>query len=428
MRFLVADTFTRSIARLDGGARRIVQCAAFGFQMNPSQPGLRLHRLVHARDPGFWSLSVNKDLRIIVHRDPSDVVFCYADHHDKAYAWAERRKLGRHPESGALSFVEVAEPARDVAAAPGPGLERLPLEGRRPREGVPLEAPARVVDLQRRLRTRARAAAPLPVRPSTSASDVDGRPLAQLLQLAQRLGRVAVAPSVQRTPHGTPGLASSPNRGEAAPDHGVPVHAKILALALLAAPWPLLASVVVSGAAGGSTGGRAVLALAPGIAGSLLLASTGLLAAYLVRAAARRAVRESERIRDGVRSGDLGVRCDPRGVDPALRPILRTAQEAVEAFSEPFEEGTAVLARVARGEIPEALARSYGGEFERQHDAINAIVGFVQLRAADIHAIIGGVSGRGREPDGETIRVRGGPDAAPVLEAPGVASSIPDGA
>jgi len=49
MRFLVADTFAKSVASLDDRAQRSVKCAAFGFQMNPSQPSLRLHKLAHAK-------------------------------------------------------------------------------------------------------------------------------------------------------------------------------------------------------------------------------------------------------------------------------------------------------------------------------------------------------------------------------------------
>jgi len=39
---------------------------------------------------------------------------CYVDHHDKAYAWAERRRLETHPKTGAAQLVEIRETIKDV--------------------------------------------------------------------------------------------------------------------------------------------------------------------------------------------------------------------------------------------------------------------------------------------------------------------------
>jgi hypothetical protein len=40
---------------------------------------------------------------------------CYVDHHDKAYAWAERRKLEAHPKTGAAQLVEIRERIQEIA-------------------------------------------------------------------------------------------------------------------------------------------------------------------------------------------------------------------------------------------------------------------------------------------------------------------------
>ena len=37
------------------------------------------------------------------------LLLCYVDHHDKAYDWAERRKLETHPTTGAAQLVEIRE-------------------------------------------------------------------------------------------------------------------------------------------------------------------------------------------------------------------------------------------------------------------------------------------------------------------------------
>ncbi|MEO8183996.1 MAG: UvrD-helicase domain-containing protein, partial [Deltaproteobacteria bacterium] len=115
MRFIIADTFMRSLARLEREEQGLVKQAAFEFQAQPDSPGFSFHKLERARDPRFWSFRVNRDLRIIVHRDgASSLMLCYAAHHDDAYQWAERRSLDVHPSTGAAQFVEVRERVEEV--------------------------------------------------------------------------------------------------------------------------------------------------------------------------------------------------------------------------------------------------------------------------------------------------------------------------
>ena len=57
----------------------------------------------------MWAFRASADLRIIVHRTAATFTLCYVDHHDKAYAWAERRRLENHPVTGAAQIVEVLE-------------------------------------------------------------------------------------------------------------------------------------------------------------------------------------------------------------------------------------------------------------------------------------------------------------------------------
>src|SRR5881394_2621815 len=96
MDFRIADTFTDSLARLTGDEQKAVKTTAFDLQMNPASPGMQFHKLDKARDKNFWSVRVNSDTRLIAHKTPGSLLLCYVDHHDKAYAWAERRKLETH--------------------------------------------------------------------------------------------------------------------------------------------------------------------------------------------------------------------------------------------------------------------------------------------------------------------------------------------
>jgi mRNA-degrading endonuclease RelE of RelBE toxin-antitoxin system len=109
MEFRIADTFTDSLPRLTGAEQKGVKTTAFDLQLDPTGRGLRFHKLDRARDPNFWSVPVNSDVRLIVHRTATSVLLCYVGHHDAAYNWAERRRIERHPTTGAAQLVELPE-------------------------------------------------------------------------------------------------------------------------------------------------------------------------------------------------------------------------------------------------------------------------------------------------------------------------------
>lgn len=114
MDFRIADSFTESLARLTGEEQKSVKTTAFDLQIDPTGPGLNFHKLDKAKDKRFWSVRVSSDLRLIVHRTPESLLLCYVGHHDKAYAWAERRKLETHPATGAAQLVEIRERVQEI--------------------------------------------------------------------------------------------------------------------------------------------------------------------------------------------------------------------------------------------------------------------------------------------------------------------------
>lgn len=114
MNFLIADTFTDSLARLTGDEQKAVKTTAFDLQINPDSPGMSFHKLDRARDKNFWSVRVTSDLRLIVHRTTGSLLLCYVGHHDKAYDWAQRRRLETHPITGAAQLVEVHETVQEI--------------------------------------------------------------------------------------------------------------------------------------------------------------------------------------------------------------------------------------------------------------------------------------------------------------------------
>jgi len=149
MEFRIADTFTDSLARLNGDEQKAVKTTAFDLQMNPANPGMQFHRVDRAKDKSFWSVRASRDIRVIVHKTDASLLLCYAAHHDQAYLWAERRRLERHPKTGAAQLVELRECVREVpvvqyVAEPPKAKEKPPLFGDTPDDellgyGVPEE-------------------------------------------------------------------------------------------------------------------------------------------------------------------------------------------------------------------------------------------------------------------------------------------------
>ncbi len=101
MNFLIAYTFTDSLARLTAQEQKAAKTTAFDLQIDPSAPGLSFHKLDSTKDSNFWSVRVNADVRLIVHRTPSSLLLAYAGHQAPAHLRGDndRRKAPASPES-----------------------------------------------------------------------------------------------------------------------------------------------------------------------------------------------------------------------------------------------------------------------------------------------------------------------------------------
>ncbi len=126
MRFLLADSFTGALARLPAEEAKAVKTTVVDLQIDPNGKGLSFHRIDKSKDANFWSVRVSRDLRLIVHKTEDSLLVAYVDHHDKAYAWAERRRIEAHPTTGAVQIVEVRERVEEVAAGGAHSIRRSP--------------------------------------------------------------------------------------------------------------------------------------------------------------------------------------------------------------------------------------------------------------------------------------------------------------
>ncbi|WP_439544000.1 3'-5' exonuclease [Hyphomicrobium sp.] len=114
MRFCIADSFPKALARLPAQEQKVVKTTVFDLQMDPAHPGLQFHRIDKSKDENFWSVRVSRDIRLIVHKTEDSFLICYVDHHDAAYDWAERRRIEAHPRTGAAQIVEVRERVQEI--------------------------------------------------------------------------------------------------------------------------------------------------------------------------------------------------------------------------------------------------------------------------------------------------------------------------
>lgn len=114
MQLIIADTFADSLGKLNKQEQAAVKQTAFDLQVNPENPGLSFHRIDKSKDKYFWSVRVNRNIRIIVHKRGNSLLLAYVDHHDEAYQWAARRRLEVHPRTGAAQIVELRERVEEV--------------------------------------------------------------------------------------------------------------------------------------------------------------------------------------------------------------------------------------------------------------------------------------------------------------------------
>ncbi|MBP3752112.1 MAG: ATP-dependent helicase [Pyramidobacter sp.] len=79
------------------------------FRNDPQLPGLNLEHINTWFDPKIFSLRVNQNYRIILHKDGDYCTLLYVDKHDAAYSWAERRTAAVNEKTGDFQLYVVKE-------------------------------------------------------------------------------------------------------------------------------------------------------------------------------------------------------------------------------------------------------------------------------------------------------------------------------
>ena len=99
------------------------------FQKNPTASGFNFERIKVASNDRFRSVRIDQSYRAILYKPEfgNTYLFMWVDHHDAAYAWAERKQLAINPETGAIQIftLEDVETKEDNDG----NVERSPLFG-----------------------------------------------------------------------------------------------------------------------------------------------------------------------------------------------------------------------------------------------------------------------------------------------------------
>jgi methyl-accepting chemotaxis protein len=167
------------------------------------------------------------------------------------------------------------------------------------------------------------------------------------------------------------------------------VGTKILASSILAALATLAAGATAWVAVRmGLAEHGALLGLVAGSAAALVIAVAGFVVSRIASHAIGAVLAEAAQVRDAVRAGRLDRLGEVHRIDPEFQLIIRTLNETMEAFSVPFAKTADAVERISRGDLPERMTEAFHGEFDRQRNAVNALVDVVNLRNEDIRLLI----------------------------------------
>src|ERR1700690_1542702 len=86
---------TQKIAELRRGAKFVTRSRSRKSAKPPPK------QILYSTKARVFRPRNSSTTRLIVHRSEASLLLCYVGHHDKAYEWAQRRKLETHPKTGA---------------------------------------------------------------------------------------------------------------------------------------------------------------------------------------------------------------------------------------------------------------------------------------------------------------------------------------
>ena len=143
----MSTDFLEAFARLPRPQQKGIRSLISKFEADPRSSGLNYEPVKGARDPNMRSLRVDRGYRAIVLRPRQGNIhmLLWADKHDKAYSWAERRACAVNPETGAIQIYQPAPEAPTVPQWVPPDQSNAPFASLRRRQLVRLGVPEAMV-------------------------------------------------------------------------------------------------------------------------------------------------------------------------------------------------------------------------------------------------------------------------------------------
>lgn len=107
----ISSDFLTAFARLPKGIQGKVTEFLNKFRNDPTAPGINYEKISNGMDQKIYSVRIDNTYRGIVAREEETGVYLllWVDHHDEAYAWAQRKRLAVNPKTGALQIFDVRE-------------------------------------------------------------------------------------------------------------------------------------------------------------------------------------------------------------------------------------------------------------------------------------------------------------------------------
>lgn len=120
-RVALSKDFMESYSRLPRSKQKKVREFTARFQQDPTHPGIHFEKVNKALDDKVRSVRIDQEYRAIVIQPPrGDVFLCvWVDHHDEAYAWAEKKRFDVNPKSGTFQLYEAVEAPQATTTSPG---------------------------------------------------------------------------------------------------------------------------------------------------------------------------------------------------------------------------------------------------------------------------------------------------------------------
>ena len=138
-----------------------------------------------------------------------------------------------------------------------------------------------------------------------------------------------------------------------------------------------------------------VVVLSALLVATLLMLALGVLLSRGIGRTLTALLGEATKLTGAVRSGKLAVRGDVTAVSFEFQPVIAGVNETMDAYAKPIAVTSEYLDRIARGDLPPAIADHYEGDFNGIKASLNGCIGAVQALVADAASLAqAGVEGK----------------------------------